>query len=617
MFDQQRNTEENKSLLPKSDASKAVANRWKQMDYKDTNRNIILDNLDESSFEEFTNEPMEGTKEEVTKEEATKEVRNKPAQEPIEIKSESESDTDKEDNQDLTYTKYSHFKEKEIEGDSNIKEDTRIPPDKNQWCFKLIRSEAYDSPNAIFPTSVSSPHLIRIEDILYDPNLNSTALFSYQYDLDFILSKIYPKVRCITMVAQEGTVQPLTIKRYVPLMKKTRIIMIKMPMYASHHTKMIINNYKDGSTRIFLPSSNFTAPETNFPQQVCWCSPRLVSIHSHDVEDRTSNRSNFKCDLQTYLKSYINNDVRGLIGMIDDLDFSPIHDNEVSFVYSTPNKHFQSGLKKFCSTLRYKRLLKNPNELTRKHFLCQTSSIGGSLTRRDENLLTHLMIPIWSGMEEISESTRQFRYMKTENLVKKYKEFRIKPYIIYPTLDEIMHAPNGNLASGWFNFHYEKKMWQYKTLRDDFKAFYKQDPERVSLRRGPTPSHSKYYMAATTPMDPPDRYGSDGRSTFEELDWCCYTSSNLSMNAWGKIPTPPRNYEAGVLLSPPNSSRTKLKCYSFTDLIYAKDKSGLPSIYETDGCVLVPFTLPVIPYYHDEYNVPDEAFNRGIHQVGS
>ncbi|CAL9736870.1 tyrosyl-DNA phosphodiesterase 1 [Monosporozyma servazzii] len=466
----------------------------------------------------------------------------------------------------------------------------------NNWCFKLMKSEPYDGSNAMFPQPVNSRHFITLEDILYDSNLEKTMIFSFQYNFDFLFSKIHANVKHITLVAQTGTIQPLSSRKYISILKKCKVIEFEMPPYACHHSKMMINFYRDKTCQIFLPSTNLTYNEANFPQQVCWCSPIFKPAEG------TPKHNKFQQSLITYLQSYYQKDLKfhPMISELRNLDFTPLNDDEISFIYSTTNKKVSSGLNLLNNTLHDKGLIGYENKTTTKHFLCQTSSIGNTLLKsRPINIFTHLMIPTWCDMLQVNENDKTIKYIDTDKLLTMYKDEKVKPYIVYPTVKELETVPGGFLAQGWFNFNYEKNMPYYTMLRDKFDVFYKQDPERVSYRRGLLPSHSKFYLHTVT---------EGGMTDFQELSWCCYTSSNLSLSAWGRITTVPRNYEVGVLLHSKGNDE-KLKCYSFTDLVYKGDTLGRGT--DLDGSVIVPFTLPVTPYSAEI----DECYNRSIHNI--
>lgn len=487
----------------------------------------------------------------------------------------------------------------------------------NSWCFKLIKSEIYDTSNNMFAEPVISRHFITLDDILYDCNLEKTILFSFQYELNFILPKIYHKVNNVTIIAQTGTIIPLTINLYTPMMKKTHIIEFQMPPYSCHHSKMIINFYKDQSCRIFLPSNNFTYNETNFPQQVCWCSPVLSPINQtyQNNQKHVNKKNKFQKNLIKYLNSYNIKDIkyRSIINDLQIIDFSPLNDNEISFIFSTTNKKVTSGLKLLNDILLEKSLLidnNNTDNSISKHLLCQTSSMGNSLSRNKPiNIFTHLMIPTWYNLLKINENDKRIKYIETETLLKLYEDMKLHPYIVYPTLNELKNSMYGMMIEGWFNFYYERNIPYYSMLKEKFKIFYKQSPRNASFRRGPIPAHSKFYLSTTTTATWEANKGIED-SPFQELDWCCYTSANLSMNAWGKILTSPRNYEVGVLIHKSKINKDKkVPCLSFTDLVYSRDPKK--KSVDTDGSIIVPFTLPLLPY--DEGITGDECYNRAIH----
>ena len=136
-------------------------------------------------------------------------------------------------------------------------------------------------------------------------------------------------------------------------------------------------------------------------------------------------------------------------------------------------------------------------------------------------------------------------------------------------------------------------------LRNKFKVFYKQDPAMVTRRRGTTPAHSKFYMHCATNSTGP----CDASQVFKELEWCLYTSANLSQTAWGTVSRKPRNYEAGVLYHSRRLANTrKVTCRTFT-----RDRRGCAG---NPTHVAVPFTLPVIPYDLAE----DECFCLARHE---
>ena len=197
---------------------------------------------------------------------------------------------------------------------------------------------------------------------------------------------------------------------------------------------------------------------------------------------------------------------------------------------------------------------------------------------------------------EFSPGRKKVKILPPDLLMNEYSQRKIKPYIIFPTEQEVATSPLKRSSSGWFHFQYLQKKSYYEMLRNKFKIFYKEDPATITRRRGTTPAHSKFYMHSTTKNTEP----CDASQVFRELEWCLYTSANLSQTAWGTTSKKPRNYEAGVLYHSSKLAETqKVTCRSFT-------RAGVGS----KSHVAVPFTLPVIPYDLAE----DECFCLARHE---
>lgn len=440
--------------------------------------------------------------------------------------------------------------------------------------FRLIKSDVYDG-------GVESAHFITFREILGDSRLRKSILFSFQYELDFLLEQFHPKVAEIVLVAQKGTIRPCTTERAFALVDRLSLIEFYMPQYTCHHSKMIVNLYEDGSCRLFLPSNNLTYAEANYPQQVCWCSPILPRSKS----DSKESGSMFQNDLLKYLKAYGNKDVWDKVAReIKLLDFSPL--KHVSFIFSAPTKDVTTGFQALAKHLLNHKQFRETDDRSH-HYLCQTSTMGAAVSRKSHaNLFTHVFIPVLQAMVPLNS-----KLMDTSALLDRYKAHNIVPYIVYPTVEEIRTSPTGWLCSGWFHFNYIKDKEHYRMLTEDFSVFYKQDQRQLSANRRATPSHSKFYMKSTS---------SAKSNPFKELDWCLYTSANLSLTAWGSGTARPRNYEVGVLYK---SGSKPLACESFSNVIYTKNYQS--TVKNNSQVVLVPFTLPVVSY---DVAQGDEAF---------
>ncbi|KAG0658128.1 hypothetical protein C6P45_002278 [Maudiozyma exigua] len=416
-----------------------------------------------------------------------------------------------------------------------------------KYCFKLIRSETiYDKSidyNRMNPKQ--RDYFITMKDIFYDPNLRETILFSFQFDMNFLSKCFHPNIERIVIIGQPERIIPLddTIGSYElkQLAKKICYVPIEMPKYRSHHTKMVLNFYRD-SLRMFLPSNNFTEAEVSYPQQVCWCSPKFMDLGKIEP---ISAFHGLGYELESYFRDYDQKTdfFQSLILKLGKYDFLCYDDNkeknDIKFIYSTPKPHSDSGLESLGNRVRQleSKCFKHKNSKEDKHYLVQTSSIGTTMFRNKPFLLG-VIIP---------------RIIPDNSTTKE-----IHTNILYPTLKEICDSPASVLSGGWFHFNYSRGKEAYNSLMSE-KVFVKQDPTQISRERLSTPSHSKFYMKWTTKYT---NKNDNGSIPEEGVDWCLYTSANLSAAAWGSDTTRPKNYEFGVLFQGP------VEVSSFVDLIY-------------------------------------------------
>ena len=490
----------------KGSARSQIANRWSNVDYNKLSNDVMT----------ISENPQETDHEVIT--------------------IDSESETSISDNGNDT-----------DDGISRPVIDARLHDKK--YCFKLIHSETvYDKSDTYESmTSEQQDYFITMKDIFYDPNLRQVVLFSYQFEMDFLLKCFHPDIEKVIIIGQPECIRPLnedtSSARLKELEKKISYIPIKMAPYTSHHTKMILNFYQD-SLRIFLPSNNFTEAEVSYPQQVCWCSPKFMfSTNPKWV----NGYSKFGSILKDYLSHYnqYQSFFQKLIEKLEKYEFLYFDENnkmedDIKFIYSVPAKgNYNCGFKKLIDSVKVteEKYFYKKNGKEEIHYLFQTSSIGTTMVGNDSLLLG--LMPDNSSME------------------------RIHLNILYPTLKEICDSPASVLSGGWFHFNYYSKSEPYNTLRAK-KTFVKQDPLQVSKQRLSTPSHSKFYMKWTSKDTTMNNEGSIPEGG---VDWCVYTSANLSKAAWGLNGVKPKNYEFGVFFG------CSVQVSSFIDLIY-KNKNG-------------------------------------------
>lgn len=457
--------------------------------------------------------------------------------------------------------------------------------------FKVLKSQIYDAQR-------ESEHFITLEEIFDAKDLVKTWLFSFQFELDYILPMFQEHV-LITIVAQKGTVlAPTQINSKVSrLVSQLKTVEIVMPPFACHHSKMIINRYRDGSCRVYIPSNNFTSAETNLPQQIVWCSPRLKT-----TTNGTEIHSLFRTSLVNYLRAYPVS-FEELTRWLATLDFGPLDQTNAMFVFSCPTNSAEviSGIAMLDSIFKDK----SPSNITSahriSHYLCQVSTIGAPLKtglRTPGNLFTHLMVPLFSGLLSAGRDPKKIYHI--ENLESTFEKHNIKPYIVYPTAQEVRSSPMGYLSGGWFHFHWMKNdigKAVYKTLKK--RGFLYKRNVNTNSPRSSTPSHTRFYIKSTT--------SSRNEIPFEKADWFMFTSANLSLNAWGTTTRKPQNYEVGVLYKPKSDCHISVR--SVDDLVYGKFQGGGRKLH-TDNIsmgkeihAIVPFEIPPVSYVE-----ADDAF---------
>ncbi|SCU92961.1 LAMI_0E12728g1_1 [Lachancea mirantina] len=508
--------------------------------------------------------------------------------------------------------------------DNETKESEGSPYPKARGSFK--REEALDTPsfkivksNLYETTGASQEKFTDFTEIFSSADLCRCWLFSFQYELDYILTMFDPRVK-LTIVAQKGTILPLSVMtpKLKSLISNMKTLLIDMPPFTCHHSKLIINEYKDGGVRIYIPSNNFTSAETNLPQQVVWSSPLLP----RESQARKS-MSHFRDSLLQYLSTY-DCDLSDLNETITKTNFTKIEEYGLKFIYSSPRpakKLFDdsgTGFRLLCNELQDFRHVKDPSNKDNQlhHYFCQVSTIGAPLTAGSSppgNLLTHLMIPFLSGLlpaVELQTKKRTNQLLDWDRLAELYKLQGIKPYILYPTEKEIRNCTLGYMASGWFHYHRARNECARKVY-EKLKSsgfFFKQRQERHTSRNT-TPSHTKFYAKFTT--------NSQNSESFNCPDWVLFTTANLSLHAWGTATRKPKNYEVGVLMTSSENRQLVIK-----NPIHSLKGNGLDETASTKKTlsILLPYILPPEKFDDQDdcfcisksYSQPDALGNRHV-----
>lgn len=443
----------------------------------------------------------------------------------------------------------------------DAKSDDTFPWPKDDWCFRLFKSPIYND------NLIESDFFISMTDIFNDKSIEEIYLFSFQFDMNYIYNLInpifYKNIKRIWLLAQPNTIIPLNnpIEKYLPLIKKTIIRTVNMKnKFSCNHSKLIIIKYNNNNIRFFLPSNNLTEFEEYLPQNVCWISPLIPKVNSTEKKEKP--KAIFYSDLIKYFSSYPIKLLRDM-HFLSKYDFSILDDMNIKLIFSTPNIDTISGLDLLEDTFKEKNLIAQPDDNNSiSNYFCQVSSIGAPMHKNQLNdSFTDVLVPIFNNNSSNDNTNIS---------------------LLFPTYNEINRIIPDENAGNWF--HFNKKCEKSISL-------VKQDDTKVSRNRKSTPSHSKFYMKWTSDQNNNTKY------SISNLDWCLYTSANLSMSAWGKAHSKvkAKNYELGILITPNNNSNDKIKYASFVDLIYNRSINTNINDY-LSNTILTPYSLPGIKY---------------------
>lgn len=437
--------------------------------------------------------------------------------------------------------------------------------------FKPFHNPLYDKP----PLQSA----ITIHDILSSPNIDSSYLFTYYIELREFLSYYRSPSTNINIIIQSGHI--LDTERISEKFTNLNIMKVNMKPYTSHHCKIIINKYKNGEWKIFLISCNLMRAELVMNNQISWESPLLSRLERGDKDD-----SRFKYSFIKFLKGYrpfLGTKLNSLVKELEIVNFNPIVGD---FIASVPlktkfddSKEHAFGFKGLVNVLKINDLLKPTNV----DILYQSSSIASPINfdkklNKVSNIFTHLILPFIT-------SRIPFKLPSGTDSLKEYLlRNNITLRIVYPTFYNIHLSKFGAGSGTWscFNGYGNPKSLAQLGLLKPF--FYKP----FSTQREFNTSHSKFIIAS-----------SDG---FETLDWCLFTTCNISKQAWGNLlKTEGNNYtidnfESGVFIS-----KNHYKGYKLIPREIGEDERiGHKSLAEDEIAVVLPFDIKNTAKYEDE-----------------
>jgi tyrosyl-DNA phosphodiesterase-1 len=331
--------------------------------------------------------------------------------------------------------------------------------------------------------------------------------------------------------------------------------------YGTHHTKMMILFYTDGSMHVVVHTANLRASDWGLKSQGVWVSPlfyrKNLSMSSSEVKP-----AQFEVDLCYYLSWYKFGSATKLIERLHQYDFNRC---VAILIFSIPGQ-FSDGMEKAFSHLKVKeslsQLVVDPKCSSDDILIGQFSSMG-SLGKDETSWLTSEWFNAMSSAP------------KPDAVLSNPRE-QLK--LIFPTVDDVRNSLEGYSAGDSIPYDTKNSDKQQYLL----KYMHSWSAERT--RRTRAMPHVKSYARMSAQGD---------------LRWFLLTSANMSKAAWGSVDKKDtlmiRSYEMGVLLF----DRVKVEDTQF----HLRITPSLPGVCVDDETkemvdvpIPVPYDVPLKPY---------------------
>ncbi|XP_063700081.1 probable tyrosyl-DNA phosphodiesterase [Culicoides brevitarsis] len=324
--------------------------------------------------------------------------------------------------------------------------------------------------------------------------------------------------------------------------------------FATHHSKLMIFCYKDGSSRIVVSTANLYVDDWHNRTQGLWISNTLPPLPEDADTAAGESPTGFRDDFCRYLVAYRIGRLQPWISRLRKTDFSSVN---VCFVASVLGSH--RDIPNRGPPWGHPRL----GYLLGKHaapiddsagIVAQCSSIGSL----GPNLNSYIA----------AEWSQSFRRDSAPLGIRRVPQFKL----IYPTYNNVKGSHDDMMGGGCLPYSRavnEKQPW----LRNHLFQW-----KSKTRNRNQAMPHIKTYA----------------RWTDRGLYWFVLTSANLSKAAWGNFNKSAKleatlrinNFEAGVLFLPKFVLKTEKQMNYFP---LGEDKNGVPKFP-------MPYDLPLTPY---------------------
>lgn len=291
--------------------------------------------------------------------------------------------------------------------------------------------------------------------------------------------------------------------KLVPTIQTVRV-KPKYP-FGSHHTKMSLLAYEDGSLRVVVHTGNLIESDWENRTQGLWISPKCCT---EPANPGTDSKTGFKRDLLRYLNAYSLSSLQPWIEKIRGCD---MHHINVCFIASVPGS-FRKEDSLMWGHGYLQQLLKEHSVEEKEGITVMQASSIGSLGPN----------PCSWFLDDIGKS------MGVED------KDALDVKVIYPCYKDVASSTDGLLGGGCLPYSaigHNKQKWLSSFLHK-----WRSDG-RLRTRAMP---HIKSYCRLST--------------DFSRASWFALTSANLSKAAWGMRTKQQammiQSYEAGVLFLP-------------------------------------------------------------------
>lgn len=396
---------------------------------------------------------------------------------------------------------------------------------------------------------------VSLSDLVGSKDLIKTYQFNMLIDFDY-LKKFITNDKCEFHLINNANDDFLHVSDYAWENYNIKSIDVsnKLPKFGSHHTKLMVNFYKDSTCQIVVHTMNMTEADHLIQTQMCWVSPQLeihddvskyLDFNQPNLSIKTDTGTVFKRDFIAYLLSYENNDINKLIDQIGKYDFSPI---DVVFVASTPGHYQYDNWNNLTNPdakplFGYGRLWQVIHMLKLQslsgRLVGQASTIAGPCDNWKRNILVYLLTSCAEkGYPMIKKA--DYRYKPGKN--------KLEPMIIWPTEKEVLSSKAGPLSGIALHFTTSGKWPAYQRQFDDVKEhLYKW------TTNSNTPHNSK---SGRSNLSPHVKTYTVTEDNFKTMKWFLMTSANISHQAWGKYKAynlfeyDISSFEAGIFVAP-------------------------------------------------------------------